>query len=495
MKIYHTLTISIFLFIAFFLSEMFLKIPAIWPDEAIYADIAGNILKDGRLGTDLWKGVIPGVENHAYWYPPLFFYSLAGWFKLTGLSIVNQRLFSVLIGSIFIIIFFRFSRSLIKQSGWPIWFPTLALILDFTFIRSSLISRPEILILLFGISALWFFIEAVNSQKKRTQTTFYVLSGLFAAFTVLTHFIGIFILASIISYLFIEKKVSFIKQREFYIILTSFFLPIIIWISSIITNLTILRQQFLLAFARKSMEEPWIWIAFKTQTFDLKLIYLIYLLISVIFILFSFYFGKKQYRYLSLVLFFSWFFCFYGKMFWYFVFPIPFIYLSLSILILEIYNFWQNYKTNINKQLFCSICAISLLLVFLNVKLLVDSFFQQSGNSYSYDKFVNEIIKLIPQNRTVFLSSIPDPYYGLKINRPGNSLYEFPVLETSKENYLKNLNDSDFIIYNGSYDFIFGDLLVRYIEKNALKISKINEPLQYQTIVIELKSKIERISP
>lgn len=104
---------------------------------------------------------------------------------------------------------------------------------------------------------------------------------------------------------------------------------------------------------------------------------------------------------------------------------------------------------------------------------------------------------IVPKNKTVFLSAIPDPYFGFKKKRDKqNKLYEFPVLKTDKKNYLKILNDSDYLIYTGSYEtLVFGNFLQSYIEKNKEEVYYLNEPYQYQALIIKLKPKTKRRPP
>lgn len=86
----------VFLVVTIFSVDLFLKEPAVWPDEAVLADIASNIVHENRVGTDLWQGLIPGIENHDLSYPPVFYLTDALWIKIFGLSIVNLRLLSVI---------------------------------------------------------------------------------------------------------------------------------------------------------------------------------------------------------------------------------------------------------------------------------------------------------------------------------------------------------------------------------------------------------------
>lgn len=487
MKLPRLVLLTFFLVFLILSVLLLLKEPPVWPDEAIYADIAQNILKENRLGTFLWQRLIPNVENCACWNPPVLFYAIAFWFKLFGFSIVNQRLLSILAGLLFLVVFYLFAKLFFTSKS--IWFPTLtlgSLILDFTFLKATRVSRPEIFILLFGTSSLYFLLQGFKIDNLKLKLLFIVTSGILASFTFLIHYLGIFFFLSVILVILLANKLLILRTKIFYLFMASFFTPIAIWVLSRFSEINTIKEQFFLASLRKNMESPWLIILWQTQPLSLKLLYLSYLLITAVFLVFSFISKEKKYLILSLVLLSSWVFALLGKMFWYFVLPLPFIYLAFFLLLSEIWK--DKLKLKI-------LGGIFLIIVLTNLHLEYLTFLQEGGENYSYDKFAKEILKVIPDKSTVFLSAIPDPYFSFK-NQRNNKLYEFPVLATSPENYLRVLNDSDFIVYNGSYEeILFGDFLLRYIERNKLNIDKIGEPFQYQAFIIKLKPKTQRVNP
>ena len=102
------------LVVYFFLAlSSLLDNPPVWPDEAYYADIALNLLRENRLGTDLWGDMIPGSRTNFYQYPPGLFYLFAGLFSLTGPSIYFQRLLAVIAGAGFLVGFYFFCKKVI----------------------------------------------------------------------------------------------------------------------------------------------------------------------------------------------------------------------------------------------------------------------------------------------------------------------------------------------------------------------------------------------
>ena len=67
-----------------------------WWDEGVYAGPAHNLAQGGRLGAhSLSTAAYERGDEFVYWSLPLYFVSLAGWFKIFGFSIFTMRAFSV----------------------------------------------------------------------------------------------------------------------------------------------------------------------------------------------------------------------------------------------------------------------------------------------------------------------------------------------------------------------------------------------------------------
>lgn len=490
-----------FLFFIFFLfnglltADLFLKEPSIWPDEAIYTDVAKNIINGNRFATDLWKGLIPGVEKHIYWYPPLYFYSVALWLKAFGISITSQRLLSIFLALGILIIFYFISRLFLKNykqlsiPNWIILLSVAALSTDLTFIKAAKVSRPEILILFLGLLSLFFFLKTISVN--------FIISAFFASLAFLTHLIGIFIFLSLATFQLLTQKIEIIKSKNTYLFILFFLLPFIIWIISIYPNYDLFIKQTFPAFSRKTSEELWLISEIKNQNVSLKVIYIYYILTSLIFIIYSFFYKNKQNLLLTLLLLFSWFFALYGRMGWYLVFPVPFIFLAINLLLTQTYFNYKSAKkgTVLPKYLF--LLALTSVFIFITLSIKVRLELNQSlfGDNFSYEQYIKKITEKIPPGNTVFLSSIPDPYYAF-LGKDEYKLYEFPPLGDNLQNYLTVLDEADYVIYNSHYEYLsFGNFLPVYINKNISEIYNIGEVNQYRTMIIKLKPKKERVVP
>lgn len=472
---------------AYLTKVLLLKEPQIWPDEALYADIVRNFINEDRLGSDLLKGVVPGAEVRLFGYPLPFYYLLIPWFKLFGFSIAGQRLLSVLASLVFVFIFYFFAKSFFKEKSlWFGAFTAVALTFDFNFLKTSRLSRPEIFLLILLTLAFYLFLQSRKREiSGRLQILCLAGSGIFAGLASLVHLIGTLVfLPIILSFLFMEKPWA-LKSRKFYLFLLAALVPVGLVAFSLFPYIDLWKTQTLQAAIRKGVEEPWLLIAFREEALTVKILYSIYILITVIFFLFSIIRGKKDYLFLSLTLLVAWLYSTYGRMIWYFVLPLPLVYLSLFILLSET-------KTISKKVVLGALC---LLTVGLNLYIQWQNIVNLGGEKYSYERFADKVVSFIPDEKTVFISAIPDPYFAFKAENRKNRLYQFPALAITKEKYFQVLADSDFIIYNRSPNaLLFGSLLENYIEQNKLRIYRIDEELQEQAVVIELKPRNKRIT-
>ncbi|OIN94291.1 hypothetical protein COS81_04000 [candidate division WWE3 bacterium CG06_land_8_20_14_3_00_42_16] len=475
------LLISIFLGLVciFFLTD-----PPVWPDEALYADIAANLATQNRLGSNLWQGVIPGIETHALFYPPVFFYTLALQYTLFGVSILAQRLFSVLAALGVIVIFYAFSRRVIKSAvPWFSLIPVGLLVFDFMFLKAARLSRPEIFVLFWGMLALYLYRKATDNFHLSRSNFFLSLSGLSASLAFLNHPVGIFVAAAITLDWFLRLKTRIFLSRKFYLFSLCFLLPVVLWILSLLPNFDLFLQQFSLAVQRKSIDRQWLFIALTQQPFPVIMLNCYYLALSLFFAVYFFVRRRKEGLLPFLLLAFAWAVAIYGKQNWYYVLPLPFLYLAGGIFLA---------KLNPKKQRWI-IAGVVILPVLMNLWVLALLSSANAGKSYA--QFSQAVASSVPEKSIVFLSSIPDPYFGFKMYNKNVQLYEFPVLQTPLANYEEVLNKCDYVVFNGSYEeVLFGDFLVKYLETNQSEIVEIGQESDYQTLVVKLKPQTERQS-
>ena len=495
LKLHHQILLVLLTVFILQSTILLIKDPPIWPDEAIYADIAKNWITDRRLGPDVWQDAYLGARQHFYSYPPTFLYLLTVWFKIFGFSIVNQRLLSLTISVAFAIVFFLFAKSFFKNN--PLLFallPLFTLTIDPFFSQSTRISRPEIVVIFFGtVSLLMLRIPSSPKTNLKVRGLAVICSGVFSSLAFLTHFIGGFFAFAIFIIFLIQERFKIFYSKKFYLYLLSFiFLPIV-WGASILKDVETFKEQLFLFSGAVQEYYPFVYKNLFHGDPTSQILFIGYVSVSITFVAYALLIRNINHLILATLITVSWLVVTYGKEVWYFVYVTPFIYLAASVLLYELLR--AKVKKSDLRHLTCEVSTASFIIVFmLNIFFNFNLISHSAGDKYSYKLFVENILDKVPDNKTVFLSSIPDPYYGFKIRNPESKIYEFPVVRIKKEKFLKLLNDSDYIISNGIYNDLMPDL-PQYISMNSAQISEIGGNNQYWAQIIELKPLNQRQMP
>lgn len=484
------LIISIFLFLS---TSLLLDDPVVWPDEAIYGDISWNILNEGRMGTDLWKGFINGIENHAYSLPPMYLYSSALWYKFFGFSITTQRLFSVFLATLFMWVFYLIATRLIvsKNKSISTFLPiaaTFFLSLDFVFLNAARLGRPEILVLLLTGLAMLCYLKSFEQKEVKKEVGFLYLTGLFTGLSVITHLIASgFAIAITLALLYSKGKKIFSKKRYLFFIAGTAG-PIILWLILLYPNYMYLLNQLSLVQLSRNFTIVW----YKNVlTFSpmLKVNYLLYLLTSVFFIVVTFKNSKKHsYILLCLVIVAGWIYATLGTLIWYTVLTIVYTYAALAAIINQVFSSKSKSFPLIFSKLVLIISC--LVLFYTNLTTYIYQYNRYKNKNY-YGLFTDQVSQAVPSKTTVYLSSIPDAYYAFDKGR--NNLLEFPALYGGKDNFKKTLREVDYMVLNGSYipdpeAFFYLD---RYIAKNLDSAHELVFP--YKVIILKMKEKNLRV--
>lgn len=509
------LALSLLLVIFFFLQLIsFLDLPVIWSDEAIYTDLALNFINDGVFKTSLWQGLLKGVEDQALWYPPFFLLTIAGWFRIFPVTAVNLRLLPFIFAIFFLILIWKLSLEQLKFKKISALLLLLLIISDLVFLQASHLCRPEIFILclLFLILNLLFkshelrrsnFLTKLKSNSlfklfdgffiKHLSRIRWLLIGLLSAAICLMHYYAILLLPIVIVYWILKWQVLFkakndtedvcsdTKSQRFrkllghlFLFLIGFGAPLLWWMLRLMPHLDLFQLHLELSAQRKALERVWLLDVFRYQSWVLRLIYLNYLIMigATIWQVFK----NRDWRLHWLVFSCVWLLgvTAYGKMLWYFVYLIPFVYLGIVYVwqISPVFN-WKNKL----------IIFFLFFHIILNLQQILSRIHAITSRNFSYSDYSKQVLTAVPEGKTVFLSALPDPYFAFIEAGRNNQLIEFPTLPITKQEYTAVLEKCDYVIYNGNHDLIFGNILSDYIEENLVGLT----PISYGVVVIKLK--------
>ncbi|MBI2344098.1 MAG: glycosyltransferase family 39 protein [Deltaproteobacteria bacterium] len=166
-----------------FSSILLITYPPPWPDEALFAEPAMNLLRHGHLGTTLMEGYLPKIATKTYWMPPLYFLYLTIPFSLFGPTLIVMRLASVGVALVLMGLVWHLGRRLtLRHGGW------IALALLATtplFLRGALVGRMDLL-------ALTLMLAAVVLTLRRQQSPWSnFFAGTCSGLAVMAHPFGI----------------------------------------------------------------------------------------------------------------------------------------------------------------------------------------------------------------------------------------------------------------------------------------------------------------
>ncbi|MBP7859663.1 glycosyltransferase family 39 protein [Patescibacteria group bacterium] len=207
-------------------------------DEAIYAEIAKNVVKTGDLFTFYWTIGAPWFEK-----PPLFIWMTSFFMWAFGPSEITARITSSILGFIGVITVYFFAKYLFK-SRFSAVIASLSLITTAHYWYYSRIGMMDVSVSVFILLSLFFYYKFVNDFKF----TNVLLSGFFVGCAVLTKAIvgllpfGVIGIYSICLLIFYRKDIHVKKYISGVFIL--FFTSLLIFIPWHIVELTKHGQNF-----------------------------------------------------------------------------------------------------------------------------------------------------------------------------------------------------------------------------------------------------------
>lgn len=174
-------------------------------DEAIYAEVAKEILQSGDWLTLHWQ--------HADWFekPPLTFWIMSGLFRLFGVNEFTARAVSALAGVGVVAVIYVIGK---RQRG-PVCGLIAALILltTFQFVQMSRLVNTDVLLVFFIFLAIYGYLHAREGGRR----WWYVVSVSCALGFMVKSFASMFAPAAIVFALVVDRRVNeTLKAKEFW---------------------------------------------------------------------------------------------------------------------------------------------------------------------------------------------------------------------------------------------------------------------------------------
>ena len=164
-----------------------------WCDEGWFSNPAENLLTTGSMPTSVldptaaWRGVnLQGIDRHTYWVMPLYILAQAGWYRITGFSLVAMRLLSVLWGLVALACWYIILKRLSGSTAVALLAVAL-LAGDFQFLLTAANGRMDMMTFALGSAALASYLSIREHNLGRAI----LVSQILAAAGIFTHPLGI----------------------------------------------------------------------------------------------------------------------------------------------------------------------------------------------------------------------------------------------------------------------------------------------------------------
>ena len=522
MKHRHVFILSLFIF-SFFSLIFHTQIPTTWPDEVLFFNPAWELMANGTMRTSVLTGLIPGMDTHTLWMPPLYIIFLSGIMHIFPSELLTARLLSsfISLGSIYLVykicLEFQFSPKRIISV-------LLLLATDFLFLKFSHTARMESLCLFFALGAFYFLIRgnfchgdtetqrggARRDAMNRVSTKNIFFSGICLSLSFLSHPFGIVHSIPVLFLLYQRNSLN-IKNLALYGV--AGLLPIAAWGIYVIPNWELFIVQFGAQLSRKNeLLGKFTWldkvkIIFSVYKFPVVKLALFALTIGILFLSAPFWnrspfakglgdfwdkegFTRWQRSFESFFL--VWLFTILGFLIvssesWYvFHLVVPFTLVLSSVI----------EKENLVTRL---LLAISILYNIIVVIWVPYSHYFVYKSPERTQEFFELIEKEIERKNNIYLQVFPDPYFYLKKKFPDKTLFEFipgelsaiqktnpdgtekisllKRLGISKENYKIDANfyketirkQEVFLFYN---ETLMNDYIREYLKDNTNKFER-----------------------
>ena len=245
------------------------KYPAPASDEANFVDPAVTLLRHGVLATDVNRDLLPGIERHLYWQPPLYFVLLAGWFHFVGIGLLQARLFSLMCAVLVVIGVYLLSRR--HAAPWPSGAAAALCAISIWLMNSARLARMDTLCVALTLASALVYARA----DERLSRLALALCGTLAGLAFLSHPLGAVAIA-VVTFDLLTRSNETLGRRisSLLIVMSCFGCGLAAWLVYILRDPLAFQLQIGAQLARKNaLGSYWnhFWMA-KTHVFSLLLV-------------------------------------------------------------------------------------------------------------------------------------------------------------------------------------------------------------------------------
>lgn len=431
----------------FFVVGSYNSSPPAQSREALNADISLNLLEKGTVSTGLWGDLFPRAETALPVFAPGQFLLTGFVFKLNGFSLSSLRLVPVVFSFFLVLALFTAIEMIYKSRGVKDKIIRLLLILNLivngSFILSSQTGRPEIIAVFFLVMSLGVYLYSGIRGTQNQSFFWLIFSGILTGLAVIFHYFSLIYLLLLAVGIFLEQS-SFkfrLRQSAFYI-LGAFMslLPLLIYI---LLHFETFNLQMNAISSQGYPAAQFLHDLFQRDDFVRIGLWTILPVVSMFLL---FYTGLiKTKPVIILFLTGGWAALIFGKSEWYAIF-------TLTGVILSSAAFFATRDFNKSKMLQN---GLMLFLFFITILQGVQKLTPgNTDQNTSYKLHFKEIIKQIPADSTVYLSTSPDYYFEFKENGY-QKVYYYPGIWVTPGEFEGFLNNIDYLVIDPELNYAY----------------------------------------
>lgn len=179
-----------------------------WVDEGYFASPSVNLVRHGFMGTTVCPagteigaaGLMPGIQSHTYWLPPLYFLAEALTFRLFGIGLLQARFVSIFWGFVGLVAIYYLAKKLFNNDRKLVVLSVSLLAVDPFWLGNASLARMDMMAASLSLVALAGYLTL--REKNLAWAIFW--GNLFVCLSGLTHpngLLGLLALIFIIVYL------------------------------------------------------------------------------------------------------------------------------------------------------------------------------------------------------------------------------------------------------------------------------------------------------
>ena len=224
---------------------LLLKYPSPGGDEPGFVDVASSFATRGVLGTEAYRGLLPGAEHHIYWQPPLYFLALGTWFRVAGAGLAEARTFSLLWAIVTVLLVYLTARRTIPPR--PATIAASLFAVSFFLTNRAAPARMDMMCIALTVASVFIYLVA----RERNSESLHGLSGLTAGLALTTHPLGVIAIATLMVHEALTAGVAIVRRTRTFVLLGGFAIAVAAWALYIAQDPATFSAQMTRQFERK----------------------------------------------------------------------------------------------------------------------------------------------------------------------------------------------------------------------------------------------------